>query len=113
MTPITTHVLDVARGRPAAGVTVVLERRNGSDWTRAGTAVTGRDGRAQPLPPDGAVLGPGEYRLTFDTRAYFEAQAVKTLYPSVMIHFEVSAADPHYHLPLLLSPFGYTTYRGS
>ena len=114
MSAITTHVLDTARGKPAAGVAVVLERRDGrGSWTPIGGGETDADGRARSLMPAGAPLTPGEYRLVFDTRRYFGAQSVSTFYPSVVIVFEAVAGESHYHVPLLLGPFGYTTYRGS
>ena len=112
MTGITTHVLDVSRGRPAAGVPVVLERRDGETWRAVGRDSTDADGRAKNLS-GGVTLAAGQYRLTFDTGAYFSAQGVATLYPSVIIVFEVAPDQTHYHVPLLLSPFGYTTYRGT
>ena len=108
---ITTHVLDVSRGRPAAGVAVVLERRDDSGWSTVGRDSTDADGRATKL--FGGPLAVGQYRLTFDTGAYFAAQGVATLYPSVIIVLDAAAGQTHYHVPLLLSPFGYTTYRGS
>lgn len=114
MSAITTHVLDTARGRPAAGVAVVLERRDASgEWARIGRGQTDADGRVRSLLPDGAPLAPGPYRLVFDTQSYFRAASVQTFYPSVVIVFEAVAGDSHYHVPLLLGPFGYTTYRGS
>jgi 5-hydroxyisourate hydrolase len=113
MTAITTHVLDTARGRPAAGVAVVLERRTAERWSEVGRGETDADGRARDLLPAGAGLEPGVYRLTFDTGRYFAAQSVRTLYPSVVIVFEAAAGESHYHVPLLVGPFGYTTYRGS
>jgi 5-hydroxyisourate hydrolase len=102
---ITTHVLDTARGRPAAGVAVVLERDAGG-WERLGHATTDDDGRV----PGFEAAGAGRYRLTFDTGGYLGAAA---FYPQVTIDFRVAASEPHYHVPLLLSPFGYSTYRGS
>jgi 5-hydroxyisourate hydrolase len=113
MSAITTHVLDTARGRPAAGVAVVLERRTAEQWSAVGRGETDADGRAPHLMPDGAGLEPGVYRLTFDTGRYFAAQSVRTLYPSVVIVFEAAAGETHYHVPVLVGPFGYTTYRGS
>jgi 5-hydroxyisourate hydrolase len=105
MSPITTHVLDTAHGRPAAGVEVRLER--GPDWTEIGGGATGDDGRLAEL---GSADAAGEYRLRFDTGAYFEGQ---TFFPEVTVHFTVEDPEEHHHVPLLLSPFGYTTYRGS
>ena len=114
MSGITTHVLDTARGRPAAGVPVRLEQRGqGDDWTLIGRGETDADGRLRTLMPSDVRLGTGQYRLTFDTRTYFGAHSVPTLYPVVIIVFETTAGETHYHVPLLLGPFGYTTYRGS
>lgn len=108
---ITTHVLDAARGRPAAGVPVVLERRTGGDWQRLADGITDDDGRCRDLTP--GSLGPGVHRLAFDTGAYFSASGQRTFYPEVAVTFDVADVDQHYHVPLLLSPFSYTTYRGS
>lgn len=109
---ITTHVLDTARGRPAAGVPVTLERAaRGDGWAPAGRAVTDADGRARDLLA--APLEAGRYRLTFDTGAYFHAAGVAAFYPEVSVHFEVTDPAEHHHVPLLLNPFGYSTYRGS
>jgi 5-hydroxyisourate hydrolase len=114
MSAITTHVLDTARGKPAAGVAVVLERRDGrGQWTGVGRGETDADGRVKNLVPDAAPFEAGEYRLVFDTRRYFTAQSVPTFYPSVVIVFEAVAGESHCHVPLLLGRFGYTTYRGS
>jgi 5-hydroxyisourate hydrolase len=111
---ISTHVLDTARGRPAAGVPVVLEQvaadGAGRELLRA---TTDTDGRVRELAPAGAPLGAGRYRLTFDTGAYFGAAGVGAFYPVVRVEFVVRDATQHHHVPLLLSPFGYSTYRGS
>lgn len=107
MSAVTTHVLDTAKGMPAAGVTVVLEQ----DGTALATATTDADGRAADLGPD--EVATGVYRLRFDTGAYFTAQGITAFYPEVLVSFEVADAGRHYHVPLLLSPFGYSTYRGS
>ncbi|WP_157002296.1 hydroxyisourate hydrolase [Agromyces laixinhei] len=108
---ITTHVLDATVGRPAVGVPVELSVREASDWVRIGAGVTDDDGRATGLGP--ASVPPGEYRLHFDTGAFFAARGTDTFYPEVVLHFEVAEAGRHYHVPLLLSPFAYSTYRGS
>jgi 5-hydroxyisourate hydrolase len=110
---ITTHVLDISRGRPAAGVPVRLERRDGDGWELIGRGETDEDGRQRTLTPDGASLQPGIYRLTFDTGTYFREQHVETFFPEAAIIFDVRDAAQHFHVPLLLSPFGYSTYRGS
>jgi 5-hydroxyisourate hydrolase len=114
MSAITTHVLDTARGRPAAGVRVALEQIDSNDrWQAVGYGVTDGNGRLCTLLSESIQPLPGLYRLLFDTRAYFDALGVRTLFPHVVVTFEVSDGDGHYHVPLLLSPFGYTTYRGS
>jgi 5-hydroxyisourate hydrolase len=114
VSPITTHVLDTARGRPGEGVGIVLERRSsGGGWREAGRGTTDADGRCRSLLPDGNVLEPGVYRLVFDTASYFRSRGQESFYPSVTVEFEVRAAGEHYHVPLLLSPYGYSTYRGS
>jgi 5-hydroxyisourate hydrolase len=108
VSPITTHVLDTAQGRPAAGVAVTLER--GPDWTEVGSGRTGDDGRLKELGPADAA---GAYRLRFDTGAYFAALGARAFFPEVTVHFTVERPEEHHHVPLLLSPFGYSTYRGS
>lgn len=114
MSAITTHVLDTSRGLPAAGVPVLLESRAGSgDWHAVGRGETDADGRLRTLYPEGTPLAPGLYRLKFDTGRYFESQDVATFYPEVVIVFEATPGEAHYHVPLLLAPFGYTTYRGT
>lgn len=111
---ITTHVLDTSLGRPAAGVPVILERTEGATgWTSLGHGETDADGRLRTLLSLDASMTPGRYRLVFDTRKYFESRSVRSFYPSVIVMFEVTTADDHCHVPLLISPFGYTTYRGS
>ena len=110
---ITTHVLDTSRGRPAAGISVVLEQHVGSQWRIVGRGETDADGRQRNLMPEGVELGAAVYRLVFDTRDYFEPQGVATFYPEIVIVFETIPGETHYHVPLLLGPFGYTTYRGT
>lgn len=114
MSAITTHVLDVSEGKPASGVPVLLEQRSNKDaWKELGKGATDPDGRVRDLLPKSAALSKGDYRLTFDTGAYFRAGGTKAFYPSVSVVFEISETGEHYHVPLLLSPFGYSTYRGS
>lgn len=114
MSAITTHVLDVAHGRPAAGVAVLLERRDASGaFAEVGRGVTDADGRLKTLLGPGSGLAPGTWRLTFATGAYFEAAGAPAFHPSVNVTFTVGDASQHYHVPVLISPFGYTTYRGS
>ena len=113
MSPITTHILDTARGCPAAGVAVHLDAQTADGgWQRVGEGHTDDDGRFKGLMAPG-TLTEGVYRISFDTAGYYRAINGTSFYPEVQIAFEVRAADEHYHVPLLLSPFGYSTYRGS
>jgi len=111
---ITTHVLDTARGEPAAGIPIVLEFKAPGGWERRGAGRTDADGRLRTLIAGGSPpLAAGVYRITFDTGAYFAARGVEGFYPEVSILFDVRDASAHYHVPLLVSPYGYSTYRGS
>jgi 5-hydroxyisourate hydrolase len=113
MSAITTHVLDTARGCPAAGVVVVLEIEQAGAWREIGRGVTDADGRVKALLAPGTPLSAGVHRLTFATGAYFLGQDVAAFYPEVKVVFTVTDPARHHHVPLLLSPFGYSTYRGS
>lgn len=114
MSGISTHVLDQTLGKPAGGVTVVLERKTHSaGWQRVGESFTDADGRARDLLPAGEVFLAGHYRLTFETGSYFLLRGLDSFYPQVTIAFTVKDPVQNYHVPLLLSPFGYSTYRGS
>jgi 5-hydroxyisourate hydrolase len=108
MSHVTAHVLDAAIGRPAPGVPVELQDAAGHPIA---AAETNRDGRVQDLGPD--ALAAGDYRLVFDTAAYFAASGQTGFYPRVTIDFTIADESGHYHVPLLLSPFAYSTYRGS
>jgi len=110
MSKITTHVLDIARGAPAAGVRVHLEQRIGNAYREVGSGRTDHDGRLRTLTDE---IDEGIYRITFDTGSYFDALGVDAFYPEAAIVFLVRDATQHFHVPLLLSPFGYSTYRGS
>jgi 5-hydroxyisourate hydrolase len=112
MSTISTHVLDTATGRPATGLHLALEAATADGWRQLGAASTDDDGRAPDLLRDRAVQ-PGVHRLVFDTGTWFAAQGVASFYPTVTVAFEVTEAGDHYHVPLLLSPYGYSTYRGS
>jgi 5-hydroxyisourate hydrolase len=114
MNAITSHVLDTSLGRPARGVSVTLEYHDdAAGWQVVGGGATDADGRLKDwLPPD-FQLQPGDYSLTFDTGEYFRQRNIESFYPAVTILFAVRDAAEHYHVPLLLSPFGYSTYRGS
>ena len=109
MSEITTHVLDTVLGKPAAGVSLRLEKQEGEGWQTIGESATDQDGRCRDLAPGAA---PGRYRLTFDTGAYLIRSRRSGIYPEISITFTCSG-EAHYHLPLLLSDNGYTTYRGS
>jgi 5-hydroxyisourate hydrolase len=113
MSTLSTHVLDAASGQPAASVRVALDRRDGDGdgWQPLGKGVTDDDGRARDLAPGG--LGAGVHRLVFATGEYFAATGQTGFYPEVPVVFEVTDTDRHYHVPLLLSPFAFSTYRGS
>jgi 5-hydroxyisourate hydrolase len=113
MSAITTHILDIAGGKPAPDVPVVLEAESSGGWKEIGRGKTDTDGRVRDLLPDDFDLAAGSYRLTFDTSAYFSAQSIEGFYPVVTLTFIVRDAAQHYHVPLLLSPYGYSTYRGS
>lgn len=110
---ITTHVLDTSIGRPANGVEIRLELQSGEIWKRVGAGTTDNDGRLRTLIDTGSPLAAGIYRLTFDTAAYFMGRSVESFYPRVVVEFVIRDAASHYHVPLLISPFGYSTYRGS
>lgn len=112
MSKISTHVLDTALGRPAADLTVRLERLDDGAARLLSVRQTSRDGRIADLLED-APLEAATYRLSFDTGDYFARDARASLYPRVEIVFAVSAPGEHHHVPLLLSPYGYATYRGS
>jgi len=110
MSKITTHVLDVARGRPASGVPIVLEIQRGGAFEEVGRGATDEDGRLRTLAPN---IERATYRIRFDTGAYFHAHGTEGFYPEVTVVFAVRDETSHYHVPLLLSPYGYSTYRGS
>lgn len=113
MAGITTHVLDTARGKPAAKVPVTLELRQGDGWSLVGHGITDDDGRFRELTKDHPVTK-GTYRITFELEKYFAAHGVSDFfYPQARIEFLVADPTQHFHVPLLLSPFGYSTYRGS
>lgn len=112
MSQLSTHILNTASGKPAAGVKVLLEYNSGSNWEKVASGVTNEDGRIPALLGEQKNLAKGIFRLTFNTGAYFASMKVNTFYPQVIVEFEVSDAS-HYHVPLLISPYGYSTYRGS
>ena len=110
---ITTHVLDTSLGRPASGVLITLERsEEAGAWTTVGSGTTDQNGRLNTLLGDNPLRA-GTYRITFDTGGYFARSGTPTFFPSVSITFEIRDGEQHYHVPLLVSPFAYSTYRGS
>jgi 5-hydroxyisourate hydrolase len=114
MKRISTHILNTSSGKPASAVMVRLERcQPAGDWRRLSSTTTDSDGRCTQLLPETEALSEGTYRLIFDTADYFAAQGVQSLYPYVEIAFRVGQGESHFHIPLLVSPHGYTTYRGS
>ena len=111
MSQITTHILDTSLGKPAEGVTIILYHGGNDVWTEIARGTTDADGRIKVLLHK-SPLEEGIYKLRFETKDYFDNKQVKTFYPYVEITFEIDSAE-HYHVPLLLNPFGYSTYRGS
>ncbi len=112
MSQITTHILDTSLGKPANGITISLEEKTGNNWNTLASGITNSDGRISDLLPDTNFLSHGIYRLLFKVRPYFESMNVKSFYPEITVEFEITE-DKHYHVPLLLNPYGYSTYRGS
>jgi 5-hydroxyisourate hydrolase len=112
MSAITTHVLDTSRGRPAVGFQVGLQIKSGETWKTLGAGLTDANGRCAGLLGD-SPLEKGTYRLLFNAGDYYRELHLDTFYSEISIVFEVSHPEMHYHVPLLISPFGYSTYRGS
>lgn len=112
MSQLTTHVLDTSIGKPGKNITVRLMQPAGNSWQTLAQGVTNADGRIGDLLPSGKIMDPGNYKLVFATGDYFSANSSKGFYPEVEIQFTVTD-DSHYHVPLLINPFGYSTYRGS
>lgn len=112
MSQLTTHILDTTKGKPAAGVDIILYQYSKDDWVKIANGVTNNDGRIPDLLNKDVTMPFGTYKLRFETRPYFTKQSVESFYPFIEIVFEVTTAE-HYHVPLLLNPFGYSTYRGS
>ena len=113
MSQITTHILDTSRGRPAPGITVKIHRETNGTWSEFASGVTDSDGRVADLVNSEQVLPAGNYKLCFETGRYFQRAGQASFYPCVEVIFQVAGDGQHYHVPLLLNPFGYSTYRGS
>jgi hydroxyisourate hydrolase len=112
MSQLSSHILDTSAGKPAAGILVELFSFHANSWLFLAKEVTNKDGRISDFLPQQALLEPAAYRLIFHTAPYFSTQKIKSFYPSITIDFEINDST-HYHVPLLLNPFGYSTYRGS
>ena len=112
MSQVTTHILDIAGGLPAQGITVILYAGENDSWNELSRAISNQDGRVAGLMKDKSTLQAGIYKLRFETKDYFDSRQIPTFYPFIEISFDLRDAQ-HYHVPLLLSPFGYSTYRGS
>ena len=112
MSQVTTHILDTSRGKPAGGITVILYVGQNDEWTEMARGITNPDGRITDLLNKEVVLQTKIYKMRFETRDYFDKMQVTTFFPYVEIIFDVTGSE-HYHIPLLLSPFGYSTYRGT
>lgn len=114
MSAITTHVLDTVSGKPGAGIEVILERKTHSaGWQKLAEGMTNADGRLNDLLPTTEAFLPGHYRLIFEIAPYFLMNDREGFFPQISIMFVVKDPVQHYHVPLLLSPYGFTTYRGS
>lgn len=109
---ISTHILDTSIGKPAEGVKIILEELTGTNWKKTDEGITNADGRINNLISEDTEVKEGTYRITFEIENYFKDQKRESFYPSVNIIFKTKAGE-HYHVPLLINPFGYSTYRGS
>ncbi|WP_392565541.1 hydroxyisourate hydrolase [Utexia brackfieldae] len=112
--PLSVHVLNLENGLPSSGVEVKLEQKVGDNWQVLNTAITNEQGRITGLYPDGkALIKDATYKVTFETGKWFKAHNVKTFFPEIPVIFSTDGGLDHYHIPLLLSPYGYSTYRGN
>lgn len=111
--PLSVHVLNLQDGLPSPGVNVTLEKQDSQGWSHLNSATTNEQGRITALYPDGKALEKGIYRVTFKTGEWFKQQQATTFFPEVPVIFEADGQLPHYHIPLLLSPYGFSTYRGN
>lgn len=111
--PLSVHVLDLQSGQPVAGIRVTLEQHVGEQWRALAASVTDAQGRITRLYPEGKPMVAGEYRIVFETGAHYARQGQATFFPRIPVEFRVDQPAQHYHIPLLLSPFGYSTYRGN
>lgn len=112
MSQLTTHILDTSQGKPAGGVLIVLYQQQNDDWKEIVRGITNHDGRITDWLPKEELLPAGQYKLKFETGDYYKQQMIPSFYPFVEVIFSI-IDESHYHVPLLLNPFGYSTYRGS
>lgn len=111
--PLSVHVLDLQSGQPTAGIEVTLEQRAGSEWRELARGVTNEQGRIPALYPEGKPMAAADYRIVFKTGEHYKRKGQSSFFPQIPVEFTVNAPTQHYHIPLLLSPFGYSTYRGN
>lgn len=111
--PLSVHVLNLVDGLPSPEVVVTLEKLDGEKWTLMNTGVTNAQGRIGALYPARTAIAAGTYRVTFKTGKWFAERRTKTFFPEIPVIFSADGSVPHYHIPLLLSQYGYSTYRGN
>lgn len=111
--PLSVHILDLQTGTPTAGVTVTLEQKTGNDWRQLASGVTNAQGRIAEMYPADKAMVEGDYRIVFKTGEHYARLKQETFFPEIPVQFHVEKTDQHYHIPLLLSPFGFSTYRGN
>ncbi|WJF89380.1 hydroxyisourate hydrolase [Paraburkholderia bonniea] len=111
--PLSVHILSLQTGTPVSGVTVTLEQKEGDKWQELNHAETNAQGRVTELFPADKTFKTGDYRVVFKTGAYYQSIKQDTFFPEIPVPFRVQNAGQHYHIPLLLSPYGYSTYRGN
>ncbi|MFS7361830.1 hydroxyisourate hydrolase [Rahnella inusitata] len=111
--PLSVHVLNLQDGLPSAGVTVLLEKQEGNQWVRLSDGVTNDQGRIPALYPKDGTMEKGNYRVTFKTGEWFEKHHTPTFFPEIPVIFKADGSVPHYHIPLLVSPYGFSSYRGN
>ncbi|MEB5967153.1 MULTISPECIES: hydroxyisourate hydrolase [Comamonas] len=111
--PLSVHVLNLQDGLPSAGVNVKLEKKIDNDWVQISEGVTNAQGRIPALYPSETVMEKGSYRVTFQTEEWFKKHQTTTFFPEIPVIFKADGSVPHYHIPLLLSPYGFSSYRGN
>ena len=112
MSQVTTHILDISKGKPAWGISVILYEQIAHEWFQLAKGLSNTEGRLNNLLEEDEELAPGVYKMSFDIKSYFNAEDIEAFYPTVEVIFEVRTMG-HYHIPLLISPYGYSTYKGT